>query len=82
MRSSVLKPLWVFHISIQITAISDLGDVLFTWGQKTRTISLKMCVHWMTFSTMSDVMGYQSLHKCKEYPKSWDMTCTVGILDL
>ena len=55
-RSLALKPLWVSHILIQITAISDLRDVLITWGQKARTISLKMYVDWMTFSTMSDVM--------------------------
>ena len=57
MRLLTLELLWASYILIQIIAILDLGDTLITWGQKARKISLKMYVDWITFSTMSDIIG-------------------------
>ena len=42
-------------MSTQITAISDLGDVLITYGQKAKTISLKMWEVSIILSMISEV---------------------------
>jgi len=41
-RLFIFMPLCVFHMLIQMMAISDLGDILMTLGFNAKTTSLKI----------------------------------------
>jgi len=57
MRPFAFKLFWESQILIQITAMSDLGDVLITCGYDAKTTSLKMWDFLITSSTISEVIS-------------------------
>ena len=50
-------PFWEYQILTYITAMSDLGDVLITYGQDAKIISLKIWVSLITSSIILEVIG-------------------------
>jgi len=47
MSSLALKPFWESHISIQIMAMSDLGEALMTWGLDTKVMFSNILLFFM-----------------------------------